>query len=120
MTSRIRRARSALTAAFLCVLSLFGAARATAAAEIRIKIDNFVFNPASVTIRPGDVVTWENADAVPHNIVSTAAVTFKSKVMDTDEKVSITFDRAATIEYFCGLHPHMKGQIIVSAEAPTN
>jgi plastocyanin len=38
---------------------------------------------------------------------------FKSKVMDTDEDYTKTFDAAGEVTYFCGLHPHMKAKIIV-------
>jgi plastocyanin len=37
--------------------TLLGLAAPASAAEITIKIDNFVFVPDTVTIKPGDVVT---------------------------------------------------------------
>jgi len=40
---------------------------------------------------------------------------FKSKVLDTGERFSFTFARAGTYAYFCGLHPHMTGKVVVTA-----
>ena len=82
------------------------------ATEIAIKIENFTFNPAELTIKPGDTVTWENADDIPHSVVENKA-TFKSKPMDTGDKFSMTFADAGEVAYFCGFHNHMTGKIIV-------
>ena len=77
-----------------------------------MKIENFTFNPAELTIKPGTSVTWENGDDIPHSVVD-AAGKFHSRALDTDEKVTMVFSNAGAISYFCGLHPHMTGKIIV-------
>ena len=61
-------------------------------------------------------MTWTNKDDIPHAI---AAVNkqFKSKALDTDDAYSFTFTTPGTYEYFCSLHPHMTGTIVVEAEA---
>jgi plastocyanin len=76
-----------------------------------VKIDNFSFGPATLTVAVGTTVTWVNHDDIPHNVVSTDGL-FKSKVMDTDEKFSFTFTKAGTFPYFCGIHPKMTGKIV--------
>ena len=38
---------------------------------------------------------------------------FRSKALDTDDSFSYTFDSAGTFDYFCALHPHMVGKVIV-------
>ena len=38
---------------------------------------------------------------------------FKSKVLDTDEKFSFTFDTPGTFPYFCSIHPKMTGKVVV-------
>ena len=83
------------------------------AAEVLVKVDNFVFTPASVTIHPGDTVVWENLDDIPHSIVAKQGA-FRSKVIDTEGKYSFTFASAGEFAYFCGLHPHMTGTIVVT------
>jgi plastocyanin len=82
------------------------------AANVAVKIDNFVFGPQTITVPVGTTVTWTNSDDIPHTAVSTDGV-FKSKVMDTDEKFSYTFAKAGTYSYYCSVHPKMTGQVVV-------
>jgi plastocyanin len=77
-----------------------------------VKIDNFSFGPATLTVPVGTSVTWTNRDDIPHTVVSTEGV-FKSKVLDTDEKFSFTFSKAGTYPYFCSMHSKMTGKVIV-------
>ena len=81
-------------------------------ANAEVKIDNFVFGPETITIPVGATVTWTNKDDIPHTSVSTDGV-FKSKVLDTDEKFSHTFDKAGTYPYYCTIHPKMTGKVVV-------
>jgi len=113
-----------LTAAALALaLSLGASARigtaapaasaASAAAVSTIRIDNFVFGPRALTVPVGTTVTWINRDDIPHTVVASDK-SFKSKVMDTDERFSFTFTRPGEYGYFCSLHPHMVGKVIVT------
>jgi plastocyanin len=80
-----------------------------------VKIDNFVFGPEALTVSVGTTVTWINQDDIPHTVVANDKQTFKSKVLDTDERFSFTFTKAGEYGYFCSLHPHMVGKVIVKA-----
>jgi plastocyanin len=82
------------------------------AATAEVKIDNFSFEPQTITIPVGATVTWTNRDDIAHTVVSTDGV-FKSKVRDTDERFSYTFTKAGTYPYFCSVHPKMTGKIVV-------
>jgi plastocyanin len=84
----------------------------TSMADNVVKIDNFTFAPQRVTVKAGTTVTWINEDDIPHAIASTGKA-FRSKVLDTDDKFSFTFTTAGVFEYFCSLHPHMTGTIVV-------
>jgi plastocyanin len=115
----IRKVFYALTITAMLVVMLVGrettqaavpAAPSAAAAEV--KIDNFSFTPATITVPVGTQVTWTNRDDIPHTIV-TEDKTVKSKALDTDEKFSATFDKPGTYSYFCSIHPKMKGTIVV-------
>src|SRR5260370_38052659 len=64
-------------------------------ASAEVKIDNFSFGPASLTVAAGTTVTWTNNDDVPHTVVSDDKV-FKSKALDTDDKFSYTFTKPGT------------------------
>ncbi len=88
----------------------FGAVAAQDATNV-ITIDNFTFSPRELTVAVGTTVKWVNHDDIPHTVVE-KQTTFRSKVLDTDESYSYTFTSAGTFDYFCGLHPHMVGQII--------
>jgi plastocyanin len=82
------------------------------AAGAEVKIDNFSFTPATLTVAVGTQVTWTNRDDIPHTIVSDDK-TFKSNALDTDEKFTYTFAKPGTYSYFCSIHPKMKGTIVV-------
>jgi len=85
---------------------------AAATSEVTVKIANFTFSPADLTITPGTTVTWVNNDDIPHAVVETEK-TFRSKALDTDNKFSFTFTNPGEFSYFCSLHPHMTGKITV-------
>ena len=89
-------------------------AKSTPAAAPTVHISNFTFSPQALKIRAGQTVTWVNDDDIPHNVTA-MDMNFKSKVLDTGESFSFTFPHAGTYAYFCGLHPHMTGSIVVTA-----
>jgi plastocyanin len=77
-----------------------------------ITIDNFTFTPPELTVSVGTTVKWVNHDDIPHLVVNKDKI-FRSKALDTDDSFSYTFASAGTFDYFCGLHPHMVGKVIV-------
>jgi len=79
-----------------------------------VSIGNFTFKAPVVTVKAGTTVTWTNGDDIPHTVVSKDGV-FRSKVLDTGDRFSFTFAKAGQFGYFCSLHPHMTGTIIVKA-----
>jgi plastocyanin len=87
-------------------------AQQTPAASAEVKIDNFSFGPAAITVTAGTTVTWTNHDDIPHTVVSDDRL-FKSKVLDTDDKFSYTFNKPGTYPYFCSVHPKMTGKVVV-------
>jgi plastocyanin len=82
--------------------------------DVAMKIDNFTFNPQQITVKAGTTVIWTNGDDIPHTVTSKTGI-FKSKALDTDDKFSFTFATPGTYAYFCALHPHMTGTIVVEA-----
>ena len=105
--------RSVLLGGLLGLLAGVAVMAAPAGAEdSAVKIDNFTFNPQRVTVKAGTTVTWTNHDDIPH-IVASSTKAFKSKTLDTDDKFSFMFTTAGVYEYFCSLHPHMTGTIVV-------
>ena len=85
-----------------------------AAAANRVVIDDFRFGPAALTVPVGTTVTWTNDDSEPHAVTSEAdPKLLKSPPLDTGDSFAFTFDRPGTYRYFCSIHPHMQGTIIV-------
>ena len=105
-----RRLRAAL--AMVAVVAGLASGRALAA-DAQVKIANFTFDPPTLTVKAGTIVTWVNADDIPH-VVSERDGKFRSSALDTDDKFSQTFSTAGTVEYFCAIHPHMTGKIVVT------
>ena len=108
LTHDSRRAIAAGAAVCCAVYAAFAAP-----AETHLSIDNFTFKPDTITVPVGTRIVWENNDDIPHSIVETSGK-FHSAALDTEDKFSFTFDKAGTFEYFCGLHPHMKGKVVVA------
>jgi plastocyanin len=107
-----------LAAATLFLALAFGLSTASpiraAAAEAKVTIDNFTFDPPKLTVKAGTIVTWVNRDDIPHTVASSTRV-FKSKALDTDNSFTFTFTTPGSYAYFCSLHPHMTGTIVVEA-----
>ena len=85
-----------------------------------ISIDNFSFTPATLTVKAGTTVTWTNKDDIPHGIASSSKTFARSKALDTDDSYSFTFTTPGTYQYFCYLHPHMVGSIVVESTTGSN
>ncbi len=77
-----------------------------------VSIDNFAFTPAKVAVKAGTKVVFVNHDDIPHTIVLGDGKV-RSRALDTDESFVYIFDQPGDFVYFCGLHPHMKGEIEV-------
>lgn len=73
--------------------------------------------PSVIVIDPGKQVTWVNQDSAFHSVTSgfygEPTELFDSGYMDPFESYTLTFDDVGTFDYFCTLHPWMKGQVIV-------
>jgi plastocyanin len=85
----------------------------TWADDVAVKIGNFTFGPQELKVKSGTTVTWTNEDDIPHTVVSPN--NFRSKPLDREDKYSFTFSTPGTYKYFCSLHPHMTGTIVVEA-----
>ena len=90
----------------------FGAVAAQDATNV-VTIDNFTFTPPELTVAVGTTVKWVNHDDIPHLVVNNKDKAFRSKALDTDDSFSYTFTSAGAFDYFCALHPHMVGKVIV-------
>lgn len=95
------------------VLALIGMRPRQAAAErVQVTIDNFAFSPVMMITSAGSTVTWLNQDDTQHSIVC-PALNIKSQPLDPDDIFSHQFDEPGTFDYTCGVHPQMRGQVLV-------
>jgi len=108
-----------LLAVSVMVTVLQGSAMATEATAVAgpapstiVVAKDFMFAPASLTVRAGSTVTWTNSDDEPHSVVGEAGL-FRSGALDTGESFSFRFDRPGTYRYTCSIHPRMVGTIVV-------
>ncbi len=79
--------------------------------------DDRCYIPSLIIIEKGKQVTWVNEDSAFHSITSgfydSPTDLFDSGHLDPFESYTLTFDEIGTFDYFCTLHPWMKGQVIV-------
>ncbi len=98
-------------------LGVFGAAVGPqeARAETRgVSLRSFAFSPATVNAKVGEAVRWINdEDAVPHTVTTEAAGGFNSGRLAPGDSFSRQFDTAGAYQYFCQIHPRMRGVVLV-------
>ncbi len=86
--------------------------RAPTGVDVNVEIKNFAFLPVELTVNVGDRVIWTNNDGVSHTIVANNEG-FVSETIGNGEIYGFVFAKSGTYKYYCGLHPSMKGEIIV-------
>ncbi len=77
-----------------------------------VNIQNFAFNPETVTVNKGDTVTWTNNDSATHHIVADDG-SFDLGNQTNGSTVKQKFDASGTFSYHCSIHPTMVGKVIV-------
>jgi plastocyanin len=98
--------RPLLAAALLACAPLY------AASPGQVVIKDFMFVPATLTVKAGTTVTWANKDEEPHTVFSDTGL-FRSGAIDTGEAFSFRFDTPGTYHFLCTIHPQMLGTIVV-------
>ena len=108
----------AAAALFVLFATTAGNPGPTAAETVApVTIQGFAFKPPSVAVPSGSQVTWSNKDGVIHTVTASAGP-FDSGVMATDGVFTFTFKSPGTFEYFCDIHPFMKGAVVVTGATP--
>jgi plastocyanin len=102
--------RRALVAAG--VMALLIGAHALAATPPTIGIKEFKYGPPILSVPVGTKVTWVNHDEEPHTVTS-ATGAFSSAGLVNEDMFVQTFTKPGTYEYFCKVHPFMKGTVVV-------
>lgn len=78
----------------------------------------YKYDPADVTVKVNDTLTWKNNGGTKHTVTADAdqAVDFKSPTMQVDATFVKTFDKPGTFKYYCSIHGKevMTGTITVT------
>lgn len=80
---------------------------------VRVIITSSGFSPATVKIRLGGIVTWENQDSQEHQITGESGFWGTKLKLKKGQKFSQQFDVPGEYPYFCSLTPKLKGKVIV-------
>ena len=98
--------------ATLLATSLLCCEPVLAASPAQVVIKDFMFMPATLTVKAGTTVTWANKDEEPHTVFSDSGL-FRSGAIDTGEVFSFKFDKPGTYHFLCTIHPRMVGTVVV-------
>ena len=99
-------------AAVAVPLLVTGAHAAGHAKKHTVQIEGFKFSPANMTINAGDTVEFVNMDGAPHTATADSG-SFDTGRLGKGQSKAIKFADKGTVEYFCGVHPHMRAKIVV-------
>ncbi|MGX9854854.1 cupredoxin domain-containing protein [Limimaricola variabilis] len=79
----------------------------------QVDIQGFAFQPATLTVAPGDTVVFTNRDAAPHTVTADSGA-FDSGRLATGQTIGMSFNARGDYSYYCALHPRMRGSITVA------
>jgi plastocyanin len=86
-----------------------------ATGTVSVTIANFAFNPATVTAKVGDTITWTNSDSVQHTATIKSNESCTTPALAKDVSGGITFSQAGSYDFFCKIHPQMTGKIEITS-----
>lgn len=114
MTNPTRRDALRLGAAIVALPLTAAVARADAhAAAHTVIIKDFSFNPADITIKAGDTITWINQDSARHSATDLNGA-FDTGLLSNGQEASLKFGGAGTFNYRCTPHGNMRGTITIT------
>ena len=77
-----------------------------------VAIAGFDYEPETLTVAPGETVTWANEDEAGHTVTHEGDE-FGSETLARGEAFRMRFDRPGRYRYLCALHPEMRGMVVV-------
>lgn len=79
-----------------------------------VTIESFQFKPNNIVLKKGGKITFTNKDSAPHTATpeNGAQFTGTGRIRKNESKV-VTFNTVGVQNYFCEIHPSMKGKITV-------
>jgi len=90
-----------------------GSSTQTAVARSAVKISDFKFAPASVTVKPGASVSVSNQDGATHTVTADDGHSFDTGDLTQGQSHTISVSKPGTYPYHCSIHPYMHGTLVV-------
>jgi plastocyanin len=78
-----------------------------------VSMKDIKFDPETVTVKPGDTVTWVNDDSVDHDVTADDFKSGEPGGMSGGATFKHKFTTAGTFDYVCSVHPGMEGSVVV-------
>lgn len=109
------RTRDAMTKAAMSKDSITQVAMTKVAmtGEAKVAIANFAFTPETLTVRPGQAVTWANNDGAPHGLAYADGAPGIDLLLP-GKTFTRTYPKTGTFDYVCSVHPYMRGRVVVA------
>ena len=95
-----------------------GGAGDPAPASGQVSIVDRSFQPPDLRVASGGTVSWSNDDTEGHTVTALDGA-FDSGLLAEGASFSTTLDTPGTHEYFCAIHPEMRGSLTVTDAATT-
>jgi len=96
----------------LVVSVVLGLSVSARAETIQVTIDKLVFTPVEVNAKVGDTIEWVNKDALVHTATATNGDWNVS--IPGNQRGEVVLKKPGAADYYCKLHPNMKGRIVVA------
>ena len=90
-------------------------AAAPNADPLAVTIRDFGFQPASLTVKLGQTITWTNQDEEPHTVIGDGGGPHSGVLGNAGSTYKFTFTKAGTFDYVCSIHPFMHGTVTVTS-----
>ena len=78
-----------------------------------MKINDFKFTPATITVKPDAPVTVTNDDSTAHTATADNGDSFDTGTMEPGSTGTISVKRPGSYPYHCSIHPFMHHQQVV-------
>jgi plastocyanin len=87
----------------------------SATGGVAVTVQNTAFNPATVTAKTGETITFTSKDSVPHTVTPDTAGAFTGgDLSGSGSTVKVTITKSGSYAFHCNIHASMKGTITIT------
>jgi plastocyanin len=112
-TSSLAPLASAVPAPSPALSAVGSSPPADPSAATDVSLAGRAFQPADVTVPAGSAVRWLNDDTGGHTVTAVDG-SFDSGVLTVGSDFTEVFEAAGSFDYFCAIHPEMRGTVTVT------